>query len=93
MKYFEFGYSNFEFAALIAAETMEKAINCYNEEVENLAEVDCFEKPKEITEERAFHYMKEVCNQKEINHCKDCIKSLENNSHDGVLMLIDGDLI
>lgn len=100
MRYFEFEFDAYEYTALIGAKTMEKAINCYNDNVDNTNEgiyVGGKPQPKEVTETKAFEYMKEVCTEAEIIECKGMIEALENNdktiNYESVLMLIDIELL
>lgn len=100
MKYFEFEHRAFEYAALIAARNVEDAINCYNDNIDDLTEYN-FDaeplQPKEITEVEAFGMVNSVCSIDEVEETINAVEALENNNldidYEAVLMLIDADLM
>lgn len=97
MKYFEFERKNFEYCALIAARSIEDAIECYMDNVNHHIEYSvAFPQPIEITEEKAFEKI-ESFDLKYVNSCKKEINLLENHEmfkkRKGSVLLIDEDLI
>ena len=89
MRFFEF--IDFEYYALIGAETKEKAINYYREVVADIAEDDG--EPVEIAKANVIKKLLDTC--KDENQKQETIKEFNSctSQNEPYLILIEGDLL